>query len=133
MDPIWITLPVVRAIHGRQIAEFGGDSGVRDAGLLESALARAQNRHAYAEDGSDIPALAACLAYGICKNHPFVDGNKRVAAVVAETFVILNGWVLAASNESLFLTILSLAQGNVTEDELIAWFRANCNPITGNG
>lgn len=126
MEPVWILLSAVHAIHTRQIVEFGGDSGIRDPGLVESALARAQNRHAYSEDSADIPALAASLAYGFCKNHPFVDGNKRVAAVVAETFVRVNDWNLTATNESLFLTMLSLARGEMSEDELIEWFRANC-------
>lgn len=111
------------AIHQRQIAEHGGSEGLRDAGLLASALARPQNLLAYAEPQPDLAALAATYAYGFARDHPFVDGNKRVALVAARTFLLLNGTNLEASQNEKFLTFLQLAQGSLTEEELADWIR----------
>ena len=119
----WLLEATVLAIHKRQIAEHGGSDGVRDEGLLLSALARPQNLLAYSEDVPDISALAASLAYGIAKNHPFIDGNKRTALVVARTFLLLNGFTLNASPEEKYLTFLKLAEGNLSEEELANWIR----------
>lgn len=112
---------VVYAIHQRQLAEHGGDDGVRDEGLLESALARPQNLLAYGEP--DIADLAAKYAHGICKNHPFVDGNKRVAYVVARTFLLLNGHDIQATDEEKVLTMLAVADSRMEEEDLAQWFR----------
>src|SRR5688572_20305799 len=109
----WILIESVLAMHNRQIAEHGGSDGVRDEGLLSSALARPQNLLAYT-DGADIAALAGAYAFGIAKNHPFVDGNKRTALVVMRTFLRMNGHDLKATQEEKYITFLSLADGSLT-------------------
>lgn len=118
---IWVALEVAQAAHREQLAEHGGGDGVRDAGLLESAMARPQQLAAYGEP--DIADLAAAYAYGIARNHPFVDGNKRTAAVVSETFLVLNGYILAANDAELVVAFLDLAAGELSEKELADWFR----------
>jgi death on curing protein len=122
----WLRKDVVLAIHDVQIAEHGGISGVRDMGLLESALARPENLAAYGDP--DASALAAAYAFGIARNHPFGDGNKRTAFVSAELFLNLNGIVLSASDSDCVLTILKLAAGDILEDELAGWIRGNVRP-----
>ena len=119
MDWVWVDLAV--AAHNEQLAEHGGAAGVRDPGMLESAMARPLNLIAYGDP--DVADLVAAYAYGIARNHPFVDGNKRTAAVVSETFLTLNGYVLAASDIELVETFLSLAAGDMTPEALAAWFR----------
>ncbi|MHC4941163.1 MAG: type II toxin-antitoxin system death-on-curing family toxin [Planctomycetota bacterium] len=121
--PIWIRADVVLAIHRRQLSEHGGAEGVRDAGLLESALARPRHVAAYGESTPDHPTLAAAYAFGIARNHPFVDGNKRTAFVVCRTYLILNGLDLEASREEKYSTFLRLAEGELSEEELAAWIR----------
>ncbi len=118
----WIAIDRVIAIHSRQIAEHGGDDGVRDLGLLDSALARPRNVEAYEPD-ADMARLAAAYAFGIVKDHPFIDGNKRTGYVVMETFLIKNGFELHATPADKYITVLKLAEGNLTEDELTAWLR----------
>jgi death-on-curing protein len=118
-----LTLEAVLAIHQRQMAEHGGEPGVRDLGLLESALSRARNIISYAED-PDIASLAAAYAFGIAKNHPFLDGNKRTALVSMRTFLILNGSDINASQQDKYQTIMALADGSLTENELADWIRA---------
>ena len=118
----WILKDAVIAIHGRQIAEHGGSDGVRDEGLLLSALARPENLYAYGEN-PDLAALAAAYAFGIAKNHPFIDGNKRTALVVARTFIKINGADIAANQEDKYTTFLKLAEGSLSEDELAEWIR----------
>lgn len=113
----------VYAIHKRQIAEHGGGDGLREEGLLLSALARPQNLLAYSEETPNIFALAASYGFGIAKNHPFTDGNKRTALVVVRTFLLLNGSSLNASQQEKYLTFLKLAEGNFSEEELAAWIR----------
>lgn len=120
-DWIWVTLAVATAAHAEQLAEHGGGEGVRDEGLLESAMARPQNLAVYGDP--DAAALAAAYAYGIARNHPFVDGNKRTAAVVSETFLVLNGFGLTASDAELVVTFLALAAGELSEEELADWLR----------
>ncbi len=117
----WIDRSVVLAIHGEQIAEHGGETGLRDAGLLESALARPINRAAY--ETCDAADLAASCAYGIARNHPFVDGNKRTSLVVAELFLALNGYTVEASDADCLETVMALADGALSEPELAAWIR----------
>ncbi|HBE81958.1 MAG TPA: type II toxin-antitoxin system death-on-curing family toxin [Pyrinomonadaceae bacterium] len=118
----WLRLDAVLAIHQRQIAEHGGGDGVRDLGLLESAVARPQNIHTY-EPEADIARLAAAYGFGIAKNHPFVDGNKRTSLVATRTFLLLNGYQLNATQVEKYLTFLSLAEGTLPEDELAQWLR----------
>lgn len=124
---IWVGADVALAAHAEQLAEHGGGEGVRDAGALESAMARPRNVARYGEP--DAAALAAAYAFGIARNHPFVDGNKRTAAVVAETFLALNGFLLAASDAELVVLIQALAAGELSEDELADWFRQH---LAGN-
>jgi death-on-curing protein len=122
-DIVWLEHAVVLAIHEAQLAEHGGGSGIRDAGLLESALARPRN--AAAHGAPDIPALAALYALGIIRNHPFIDGNKRVGTVLLETFLELNGYALTASDTDLLSTILAVAAHDVTDDIFSSWVRAH--------
>lgn len=120
-DWVWVLPAVAEAAHAEQLAEHGGGEGVRDAGLMASALARPQNLVAYGDP--DAPALAAAYAYGIARNHPFVDGNKRTAAVVSEIFLMLNGYDLTASDAEVVVAFVALAAGELTEAELTDWFR----------
>lgn len=126
MNWFWIDAPLARALHGEQLAAHGGGNGVRDAGLLDSALQRPRNLAAYGEP--DAAALAATLAFGIARNHPFVDGNKRTAFVAAATFIEANGGRFNASEADVVLTFVALAAGDVTEDELADWFRRSTRP-----
>jgi death-on-curing protein len=116
-----VALDVAVAAHSEQLAEHGGAEGVRDERLLESAMARPRNLAAYGEP--DAAGLAAAYAYGIARNHPFVDGNKRTAAVVSETFLILNGYRLTANDAELVVAFLALAAGELSEAEIADWFR----------
>jgi death on curing protein len=118
---IWVATDVALAAHREQLAEHGGGEGVRDERLLDSAMARAPNLTAYGEP--DAAALAATYAFGIARNLPFVDGNKRTAAVVSETFLVLNGHALSASDAELVVAFLALASSDLSEDELADWFR----------
>jgi death-on-curing protein len=122
---VWIEKSLVIALHDRQVAEHGGSSGLRDDTLLQSALARPQQLYAYGDPPPDIADLAASLAYGLARNHPFVDGNKRTAAVSCETFIVLNGATLAANDLELFGVYLALAEGKLSEQEFAAWLRAH--------
>jgi death on curing protein len=124
----WVTEDVVLAIHDEQIAEHGGLAGIRDRALLLSALARPQNLAAY--ETPDVAALAACYAMGIARNHPFLDGNKRTAFVVAAgVFLPLNGYQLKASSPDKVRVMLSVADGTMPEPELAAWLRTHIAPI----
>lgn len=128
MNIEWIEPNAVLAMHKRQIAEHGGTEGVRDEGLLLSALARPENLHAYGED-VDLAALAASYAFGVAKNHPFLDGNKRTALVVAVAFLNLNGLDFEAPGEQTYTRFLQLAGGTISEDDLAAWFRERLYPL----
>ena len=123
---IWVTLDVALAAHLEQLSEHGGGEGVRDERLLDSAMARPQNLLAYGTP--DAAALAAAYAFGIARNHPFVDGNKRTAAVVSETFLALNGYVLSATDAELVVAFLALAAEDLSEEELADWFRGHLIP-----
>lgn len=120
---VWIDQALVLAIHDRQLAEHGGAEGVRDEGLLESALARPQQMLAYAEPAPDLADLAAALAHGLARNHPFVDGNKRTAYVACRMFLALNGGSLAADIEDKYQTFLALADGRLPAEAFAAWLR----------
>jgi death on curing protein len=121
--PVWVELDVVLAIHDEQLAEHGGQPGVRDPGLLESALNRPRNQFAYGEPS--ITRLSASYAFGISRNHPFLDGNKRTSLVVAELFLELNGLALNAGDAECVATFVRLAAGELTEDQLAEWITTN--------
>lgn len=121
---IWMDKALVLAIHDRQVAEHGGSPGVRDDHLLESALARPQQLFAYGDPSPDLADLAAALAFGLARNHAFVDGNKRTAAVCCETFVEMNGATLEADDPDLFVQYLALAEGKLPEKDFAVWLRA---------
>lgn len=120
---VWIERALALAIHDRQLAEHGGSTGVRDEGMLESALARPQQRYAYGDPPPDLADLAASLAFGLTRNHPFVDGNKRTAAVACEVFILLNDGSLEAEDHELYPVYLQLAEGSLDEAGFTAWLR----------
>jgi death-on-curing protein len=120
-EPIWADKPEVLIAHSRQLAEHGGSDGLRDESLLDSALAKPRNVFAY-EVSATLPRLAASYAFGIARNHAFVDGNKRTALVVAEGFLRFNGLKIVAPPEEKYLTFLHLADGSLSEAELTVWF-----------
>lgn len=122
---IWITRALALAIHERQVSEHGGDSGVRDEALLESALARPQQLQAYGNPPPDLASLAASLAFGIARNHPFVDGNKRTAHVCYRVFLEMNDVELAASDEEKYVHMLGLAEGSLDESGFAEWLRSH--------
>lgn len=121
IEPIWLDTDIANAVHDRQLAEHGGGAGVRDAGMLESALARAINRWTYGED--DPCQLAAAYAFGVARNHPFVDGNKRTAWVLARLFLAMNGVKMQFTSEDAITMMLALAAGDFSEEETAVWFR----------
>lgn len=122
-EPRWLDISIVIDVHAEQLALFGGPVGVRDIGLLESALARPLNKFGYGE--SDLAALAAAYAFGIARNHPFVDGNKRAAFASIIVFLGLNGIDFDVLPEAATAIILSLAAGEVSEESLARWIRDN--------
>ena len=120
---VWVDRALALAMHDRQLAEHGGGSGVRDEGMLDSALARPQQRYAYGNPPPDLAELAAALAFGLARNHPFVDGNKRTAAVACETFILLNDAALEANDDELYPLYLGLAEGSLDEAGFADWLR----------
>lgn len=120
---VWLTSELVQAIHGRQLRLFGGPTGLRDEGALESALGRPVNRAAYGEP--DLAELAAAYAFGIAKNHPFVDGNKRASLLALVTFLGLNNIEFVADEAQAVVMIRSLAAGEIDEAGLTRWIRDN--------
>ncbi|RYF74779.1 MAG: type II toxin-antitoxin system death-on-curing family toxin [Comamonadaceae bacterium] len=120
---IWIGRALALAVHDRQLAEHGGGSGVRDEGMLDSALARPQQLFNYGDPPPDLAQLAASLAFGLARNHAFVDGNKRTAAVLCEVFLMLNGVQLTASDLELYPQYIGLAEGSVGESAFADWLR----------
>ena len=122
-EPVWLTVELVVAIHGEQLRLFGGPEGIRDLAMLESALDRPKNKWAYGE--RDLAALAAAHAFGIARNHPFVDGNKRASFLALVTFLGLNGIDFLAPEPETAAAILALAAGEIEEDGLARWIRDN--------
>jgi death-on-curing protein len=127
-EPLWMDAADAVIAHDLELAAHGGPTGIRDQGLLESALARPKNMWAYEESSLSLPRLAAAYAFGISSNHPFVDGNKRTALVVSFAFLDVNGLEVTASQEDAFLTVLGLAAGEISEDQLVPWFERNAAP-----
>jgi death-on-curing protein len=122
-EPEWLIKAVVLALQEEQLAEHGGQPGIRDEGLLDSALDCPKNQ--FCHGTPDIYDLAAAYAYGIAKNHPFLDGNKRASLVVSATFLLLNGFAVAATEDAKLAVWLALAEGKIAEAELAKWFRNN--------
>lgn len=129
---VWLDKALVVAVHDRQLAQHGGTPGLRDESLLESALARPQQLHAYGDPPPDLAALAASLAYGLARNHPFVDGNKRTAHVAYRTFLALNDAELSAPQEDMYLAILGLATGRLQEGEFAEFLRRHLRLAPGH-
>ena len=127
-DFVWVLDEVVIALHDEQLAEHGGLPGIRDLGVVQSALARAHNLASF-DNCEDVARLAAAYAYGIARNHGFLDGNKRTALVTADLFLMLNGYELISSPADNVLTILSVAEGTITEDEFVSWIRDNIQQL----
>jgi death-on-curing protein len=121
-EPVWLAKEALLLLHRESLRQFGGADGIRDEGLLDSALARPLNRFAYEEE-RDLCRLAAAYAKGIAQNHPFVDGNKRAALAAAGVFLMLNGMELVAEPGMVTVAVLDLAAGEMTEDEFAAWLR----------
>lgn len=129
---IWVERAFALAIHERQLSEHGGSSGVRDEGLLDSALARPQQLHAYGDPAPDLVDLAASLAFGLARNHPFVDGNKRTAHVCYRAFLLLNGASIEAGEEDKYAATLGLAEGSLSEADFADWLRQHIILESGN-
>lgn len=127
-EPRWVSKRAVLTLHSEQLAEHGGSDGIRDESLFDSALAKPQNVFAYVED-ADLFRLAASYAFGIARNHAFVDGNKRTALVVSVLFLNRNGWDITASKKEVYNTFLHLADGSLSEPDLAAWFATRAVPI----
>jgi death on curing protein len=122
-EPKWVTNPIVLSIHDEQLAIHGGSSGLRDVALLESALDRPRNKWAY--ENAELPELAAAYGFGVARNHPFVDGNKRTALLVMYTFLGINGVDFIVPEADAAAMILALAAGEVSEESLTRWIRDN--------
>src|SRR5580698_3207167 len=129
-EPIWMEMVDAVIFHDMELAAHGGSTGLRDAGMLESAIMHPRNLWAYAETPPPLTRLAAAYAFGISSNHPFVDGNKRTALVVSFAFLDVNGLTVTASQEDAYRTILGLAAGEVDEQQLAIWFDENTEPFT---
>lgn len=129
MEPKWITLEMARAFHQRQIAEHDGQDGLRDQGLLESALSRPQQRFTYGDPPPDLCELAASYAHGLAKNHPFLDGNKHTAFVTFRVFLLLNGLQIVATKEDRYFQVLSFTSSEQSEESFAEWLREVTAPI----
>ncbi|MEM7480394.1 MAG: type II toxin-antitoxin system death-on-curing family toxin [Acidobacteriota bacterium] len=127
-EPVWVRTDVVLAIHQRQLTEHGGTQRIRDEGLLASTLAKPKHLLACTEPPPDLAALAAAYGYGIARNHPFIDGNKRTALVVCRTFLKLNGSDLITTQEEKYRAFLDLAASQTTEADFAAWIRVHLPP-----
>jgi len=130
-EPVWLDIDIVLDFHVEQLALFGGADGIRDRGLLESALARPINKFSYGE--TRVAALAAAYGFGIARNHPFIDGNKRTALASIIVFLGLNGIDLDAPQEAATAMILSLAAAEITEDVLAGWIADHIRPLDAPG
>ena len=120
----WVPKDTVLGIHAKSLAAYGGSDGLRDGGLLDSALGRPENLAAYGKPS--VFELAASYAFGVVRNHPFIDGNKRTAFLTAGLFLLLNGFELTASEAEATAVILAFAAGEVSEEEFVLWLKINC-------
>ncbi|CAN5391577.1 type II toxin-antitoxin system death-on-curing family toxin [soil metagenome] len=127
-EPTWLSRRTVDAVHAELIREHGGSHGVRDSGLIDSALARPRHRWAY-ESERELADLAAAYGFELAKNHGFIDGNKRIALAAIALFLRINGWRLGATEVEAVGTIMDLAAGNLSEEELAEWIRASTRPL----
>jgi death on curing protein len=127
-EPLWLSRPTVEALHAAQIREHGGQPGIRDQGLLESALARPVNVWGY-DAGVDLASLAAEYGYGLAKNHAFLDGNKRIAFVAANVFLLLNGFEIDAEEPETVHIMLGVADGSLARDEFAVWILSRLVPF----
>ena len=126
----WLHREVILAIHDEQLAEHGGDPGIRDSAALDSTLARPRNILSYrGERDASVPELAAAYAFSFQRNHAFVDGNKRVGFVAMETFLLLNGFELVATDFDCVATMVSVAAGTMSEMQLVEWVRDHARPV----
>ena len=128
-QPLWIEFPEALVMHDYALTEHGGGQGLRDRAMLESALARPKNLQAYSRKRVSLAQLAAAYAFGIARNHPFVDGNKRTALIVSFAFMELNGFEIQAAPEDTYLTFLELADGKVNERNMADWLQLHAVPI----
>lgn len=128
-EPVWLDRTLLEVVHTDQILEHGGSHGIRDEGLLESALGRPIHKWSY-DPGSDLSTLAAAYGFGIARNHPFVDGNKRASLMAIYTFLAMNDFELEAPEPEAVSMILAVAEGSATEDELGEWIRSHLIPWT---
>ena len=128
MEPLFLSLEEVLEIHRQQIERYGGASGVRDLSLLESAIAQPQASFSNEFLHASIPAMAAAYLFHICCNHPFVDGNKRVAANAAITFLLINDWEPTFTEDALVDTVLAVASSSMTKEDLVRFFQAHSVP-----
>ena len=129
-EPSWVPRAAIEAAHADQIRAHGGQPGLRDEGLLDSAIARPQHRWRYEPD-SDLADLAASYGFGLIKNHPFIDGNKRIGFVTANMFLILNGYEIEAPEPQVVDMTLRVADGSFNETEFATWIRSVLVPLTG--
>jgi death-on-curing protein len=127
-EPNWLTRIVVDAVHDEQLREHGGLPGIRDENVLESALARPQQKWHYA-DRTDIPMLSAAYAYGLVRSHPYRDGNKRIGFLAMVTFLGINGFELRATDTEVITQVVSLAAGGVSEEALADWIRQHSTKL----
>ena len=127
-EPVWLSREEIAYLHESSIRQFGGSHGVRDEGLIASAIARPGNLWSYDPD-ADVAALAAAYAFGLAKNHGFIDGNKRIGFLAMGAFLHINGWRLNAGEPEAAVVMLELASGGRTEQDLAAWLRTRIEPI----
>jgi death-on-curing protein len=127
-EPIWVLDRIVESVHSKLLSEHGGPEGVRDGGLLSSALARPKQKFAY-DSNASIFSLAAAYSFGLANNHPFVDGNKRTAFATGVVFLELNGYIFNANEVEAAITFEKIATGEIDEDELTSWFDKHCAEV----
>lgn len=128
-EPVWLFPEIVPQVHAEQLAEHGGQAGVRDPGLLDSALNRPRQTWAYTAPKPDLQTLAAALAFGVARNHPFLDGNKRTAWVLCRTFLRLNGVDVVVEQPEIVDSVLALAAGELSEDAFASWLRQHTQSL----